>query len=299
MKFDIYLDGVRLESWADATITLDAQFSSAAAFAVHSAGNGPWINNLSKVRINGRECRPETSTWGFEETPDLGAWRVRGEAGALRLDATESAFGIGSAALDWTPLTQAAVLELYHAFPFPANGNGLVFWGWLHAAYANAAVKPVLYALPYAKDVTGAEWAAAARVPVAEANGWTAVGLRLQASAVQPATPGALVEIGFRLSHAADVPLGAALATVRLDAVSLCGRAYPEGVQLPPFAADGYAGAVAPFQPLTCKKWDQSTWEDGMHLETAHWAWCPKGTVWDDFLWADERNPSGKDSQWA
>lgn len=299
MKFDVFINGARLESWYDAAVTLDAQFSSAANFSIHSDGRGPWITNLSKVQITGRECRAEVATWGFEEPADLRDWQARGECSALRLDATQSAYGIGSAATDWTPATQAAALELVHSFAWPTNGNGFVFWGWLQVVYAAPAVKPVLYVLPYARDAAGLEWQAPARTVIPAANAWAAAGLRLAPTQAQPATPSNVVEFGFRLSHAADVPLGALLATIRLDSVWLCGRTYPAGIQLPPFDPDSYAGSLAPFVPLTCKKWDQSTWEDGANIQNAHWAWCPKGTVWDGFLWADEQYPSSKDAQWA
>jgi hypothetical protein len=298
MKFDIFINGARLDSWYDAMIALDAQFSTSANFAIHSAGPGPWITNLSKVRIDGRECRAEVANWGFEEASDLAAWQARGECSPLRLDATESAYGIGSAATDWTPATQTAPVEFVHSFAWPENGNGFVFWGWFSVTYATTA-KPALYVLAYAKDAAGNEWTAPARVLIPETHSWAAAGLRLAPTQVQPLTPAGLTEFGFRVTAAEDVPLGALLATLRLDSIWLCGRTYPAGIQLPPFAADSYAGSLAPFQPLTCKKWDQSTWEDGANIANAQWAWCPQGTAWDGFLWADEAHPSSQDSQWA
>jgi hypothetical protein len=207
------------------------------------------------------------------------------------IDYTESAFGSGSWALAWAGVTPALIVQRP---VIPLNMNGLVFWAWLHVAYTGA-LQPTVYCEAYARDDLG-EWAAP-RVALPESSdGWRAVGVRIAATYANPRIPSAVVEWGFRLSYD-DAP-GAASFAVHLDAVNLCGRAYPATLELPPFTAMPPAGALAPYPDLPCGNWDEFTWADGLAAAPGDTAWCDESAVWDEFLWADERYPTEDDKQW-
>lgn len=291
MKFDVYIDGVRLGEWASASIVLDAQTGANATFVIPSAGAGPWYTNLSDVRITGRPVKADTSSWGFEAAADCAAWELVNLTDD-GIDYTESAFGSGSWALDCTGATPALIVQRLAA---PGNMNGLVFWAWLHVTYMSAAIAPTVYAEAYARDALG-EWVAP-RVALPEAsNGWRAVGLRIAATYANPRIPSGVVEWGFRLSY--DNSAGAAAFEVHLDAVNLCGRAYLATLELPPFRAGPPLGALAPYPALPCGNWDEFTWADGLAAAPGDTAWCDESAIWDEFLWADERYPTEDDKQW-
>jgi hypothetical protein len=298
VKFDIYINGVRLDSWTRAQIVLDAAYNTNASFTAWTAGTGPWLTNLSKVRITGRECRPETASWGFEEANDLDAWSLAGLTSA-GIDSTQSAYGMGSWALNWSDPANPA--KIYRSFSPPENMHGLVFWGWLNLAYRQPTFKPQVTVQAYAHNADGTEWTSGLAV-VPESSAWKAIGLRIAPTPAIEKYPTQISEWGFRLQFADPIPpalRGQLLFTIHLDSIELCGRVYPQTITLPPFHADAPAGCLLPFSPHPCQQWNSFTWADELHVKPTDSGWCPTGGLWNQFTWASELNVNPNDVQWG
>lgn len=303
MKFDILVNGVRLNTWGSAQITLDAAYSANAQFLIHSPGVGPWLTNLSKVLITGRDCRPESASWGFENPTDLAAWNVTSGLTSAGLDYTQSAYGAGSWALDWS--APAKTVRIFQTFDMPRNMFGNVFWGWFHLAYLTTFL-PQVTVQAYASDGKN-EWnSTRVSLSALPTIGWQSCGLRIVQTNTVPTYPTAVTEWGFRLEFSEAIP-GDLPATVKLfrlnvDSVELCGRAYAESFLLPPFdLSQPPNGCLHPPDEHTCAKWDEFNWADELHLTPADLGWCPAGASWDDGVskWGDAKYPLPTDTQWG
>jgi hypothetical protein len=297
VKFDLFINGVRLESWAEAEIVLDSAYNSSARFSVRAAGNGSWLDNLSKVKISGRDCRPETASWGFEELADLADWWLAGLADA-GIDPTQSAYGIGSWRLNWTEGVQTA--RIYQAPARPANMHGLVFWGWLNLAY-QTTFRPQVTVQAYARDGAGTEWSSGL-IALPESSAWNACGLRIAPTNAVEAFPTAITEWGFRLRFTESVPAnlkGQLLFVVHLDSVELCGRAYPQSLLLPPFPPAVPLGSLQPAVTHPCAKYDQAVYADELHVKPTDAGYCGTAGIYDQSVYASDSVISPQDAQYA
>ena len=296
MKFDIAINGERLDNWANCEITLDQAYNSSAQFSIHSPGDSGWLTNLSKVLISGRHLNAETSLYGFENPSDLIPWRWSTGLANNGLDYTRSAFGAGCWSLDWA---DAQVVRVYQT-PTPANMYGLNFSGWFQLDYLTTFV-PQVGLEAYANDGVN-EWASP-RIILSNANGWQAQGLRLVPTSLVPYYPSAILEWGFRLSFSGTVPpafAGLPLFRLGVDSINICGRTYAEAFSLPPFATDAVPqGVLAPAQSFPCEKWDAFDWANELHITTNDPGWCVSGITWDHFTWADALFPKPTDAEWG
>jgi hypothetical protein len=298
MKFDVYIDGVRLESWSEAAITLDATNGASAEFVIPSAGAGPWLSNLQKVKITGRNVRTETASYPFEDPAELDAWSLTAGLEDGGIDYTESAFGSGAWLVTWTdPATMPG--RIYQAIE-ARNMHGLVFWGWF-ALRLLTPFAPHVQVTAYAADDAGGLWQAPAVLLTPDAN-WRAVGLRIAPTYSDENFPTRITEWGFQVAFAEAVPpaqLAQALFELHLDSVALCGRAYPATLVAPPFAtAAPPAGSLAPYPEHACATWDDFAWADALAIAAPDAGWCAASAVWDEFPWASELNPTAEDMQW-
>jgi hypothetical protein len=301
VKFDISVNGTRLDNWGSCAITLDAAFSASAEFVIHSPGAGPWLTNLSKVLVTGRDCRPESAAWGFENASDSAAWSVsNANVVSAGIDYTEAAYGSGSWALDWSAPAQLVELTQQYSVPFGMNGRS--FWGWFRVDYLTAFT-PQVSVQAFATDGVS-EWSSAQTIlSLLPTVGWQAVGLKVAPTNTVPQLPDAITRWGFRLQfHDAIPPAQAGLKIIRLhvDSIELCGRSYGESYQMPPFAASAPNGCLQPALVFPCSKWGAFVWGDELHAKPGDAGWCPQGAVWDSQQkWGDARYPAPTDVQWG
>jgi hypothetical protein len=298
VKFDIYVAGARLDAWTDAEIQMDEQYSANAQFGVHSNGTGPWLTNLSKVKITGRECRPETAMWGFEDPLEIGGWHLTSGLVSNGIDYTQSAYGTGSWTMTWSAPAQLVEIAQQSA---GLNLYGMVFWGWIHTAFLTTFT-PQLILQAFATDGTQ-EWSSPLLfLAGAAAAGWQAIGLRPIPIAAAPGFPTNVTRWGFRLQFRDAIPAaqaGKALVAVNLDSIQLCGKPYATALALPPFPPSNPRGALEPWVPLECAHWDEFEWADELHITAADAGWCTQGITWGNFNWAAATNPKPDDPQWG
>lgn len=300
MKFDIFVSNTRLDSWTDALISLDEQFSASAQFSVHSPGVGPWLNNLSKVRITGRAVRAETGMWGFESAAGIEDWHLTAGLTSNGIDYTQSAYGAGSWSMTWTaPATLVEIAQQSAG----VNLHGMVFWGWVHLVFLQAGFTPQMKLQAFASDGSN-EWSSTLLVlTAAAAAGWTSLGLRVIPTSAVPAYPTHVTRWGFRLQFPDAIPAalaGKPIMALNLDSIHLCGRPYGAGLSMPPFnTLAPPIGSLAPWVPLDCARWDEFAWGDELHVAAGDPGWCVQGITWGNFKWALATDPKPNDPQWG
>ena len=291
MKFHIEVAGAGVPNFTDCRVQYDAQYASAAVFTVRQPAAGPWYENLAKIQVFGRELESDDAHWSFEEATHCLDWGVRTNAvyTPLTMDAqntTQSAKGQASCAFT---VPANATSDFCRQFG-PAKYNGLTFWGWF--TFTAPAAGSLLYLTPYARSASE-EWQGQ-RTQVLGFADWRAIGFRVQPTAANADAPMEVIEFGWHIEP------GAAAFTMLADSIHLCGRSYPEGIQLPPFpAGDRWTGSALPWQKHTCGKWDTTLWADDAHLLATDAGWCVEGIRWDYFQWADEKNPKPDDATWS
>lgn len=251
--------------------------NSTAEIVYRQAMKDPLPAAFTEVLLAGRSIRPESATWGFENTLDGWTFPQPAKLSFSGYDTEDSYAGRACLACKWKDTDSVPLLE--RRFAHPVDWSGFEFSGWI--------------GVPYDPPLTGrvSTW-------LEDATGTVRVGPEIPLVKAKWVRVADVCSLGGSAGHTQQPYTGVAFYPY---AIVRCGFVFKGTFTGGPYNFDVLIDSVNLGPPvirdaeLVAPPWQGITWEGPANG-------YPPGqpvAMWDQFVWADYQKPSDTDRGWG